>query len=71
MKTITYSRYGGPTVAGPAKVSKSVLGAREILVRIRATTVCSGDWRARSPEMPPGFWLFGRPGAGRARGDGL
>jgi NADPH:quinone reductase-like Zn-dependent oxidoreductase len=32
----------------------------EVLVAIRATTVNSGDWRARSLELPAGFGFLGR-----------
>ena len=32
----------------------------EVLIRIHATTVTTGDWRARSLEMPPGFGLLAR-----------
>jgi NADPH:quinone reductase-like Zn-dependent oxidoreductase len=31
-----------------------------VLIRTRATTVSTGDWRARSLAMPPGFGPFGR-----------
>lgn len=34
--------------------------SHELLVRVRATTVSSGDWRMRSLEMPLGFGLLGR-----------
>jgi NADPH:quinone reductase-like Zn-dependent oxidoreductase len=32
----------------------------KLLVRIRATTVTAGDYRARSLDMPSGFGLVGR-----------
>lgn len=39
---------------------KPVPRSHELLVRVRATTVSSGDWRMRSLEMPLGFGLLGR-----------
>jgi NADPH:quinone reductase-like Zn-dependent oxidoreductase len=42
-------------------VPKPAIKANEVLVRIRASTVSSGDVRARSLRFPRGFGIFGRP----------
>lgn len=60
MMAAVYRRYGGPEVVTLAEVAKPVPKPNEVLVRIRATTVNSGDWRARSLHMPAGFALLGR-----------
>jgi NADPH:quinone reductase-like Zn-dependent oxidoreductase len=60
MKAMTYSKYGGPNVVTLAEVPKPSPKPNEVLIRILATTVTSGDWRARSLRMPPGFGLLGR-----------
>lgn len=60
MKAVTYQQYGGPEVVKLDDVAKPVPKAREVLIRIHATTVTSADWRARSLKMPPGFRLLGR-----------
>ena len=60
MKAIVYRRYGPPDVVTLAEVPKPVPGDNDVLIRIRATTVTTGDWRARSLSMPRGFGLLGR-----------
>ena len=60
MRAIVYETYGPPEVLQIREVAKPVPKANEVLIRTRATTVTSGDWRARSLEMPPGFGLMGR-----------
>lgn len=60
MKAMTYRRYGGPEVVTLSVVPKPSPRPNEILIRILATTVNSGDWRARSLKLPAGFGLLGR-----------
>jgi NADPH:quinone reductase-like Zn-dependent oxidoreductase len=60
MKAMTYRKYGGPDVVTLSEVPKPSPKANEVLIRIVATTVTSGDWRARSLRLPPGFGILGR-----------
>lgn len=60
MLAAVYRQYGGPDVVTLARMPKPTPKPDEILVAIRATTVNSGDWRARSLELPAGFRLLGR-----------
>jgi NADPH:quinone reductase-like Zn-dependent oxidoreductase len=60
MQALTYRRYGPPQVVSLNTVAKPTPGDHEVLIRIEATTVTSGDMRGRSLKMPPGFGPFGR-----------
>lgn len=60
MKAIIYKRYGGPDVLEISELPKPEPKSDELLVRIHATSVTSGDVRARGLDMPSGYGLIGR-----------
>jgi len=60
MRAAVFRRYGPPEVVGVEEVATPVPKEGELLVRVRATTVSSGDARMRSFNMPGGFWLPAR-----------
>ncbi len=67
MKAAVYERYGPPEVVSIREVPTPTPGPGEVLIKVLATTVSTGDWRARSLEMPPGFGPFGRLAFGITR----
>jgi NADPH:quinone reductase-like Zn-dependent oxidoreductase len=60
MNAAVCRRYGPPDVVTIEAVELPAPGPRDVLIRVRATTVSSADWRIRSLSMPRGFAAFGR-----------
>lgn len=64
MKALTYSRFGSPRVVQVSDVETPVPNDNEVLVRVHATGVNTGDWRIRAAAFPgllaiPGRLMFG------------
>ena len=60
MKAVVATQYGSPDVLQIRDVEKPTPKPDEVLIKVRATTVTSGDWRVRSLNVPTGFGLFSR-----------
>ncbi len=64
MRAAVIERYGPPEVVQIKDVPKPVPGPNELLVRVRATTVNSGDARVRALRVPRGLSLMMRMALG-------
>ena len=61
MRAVVRTRYGTPDVLALADVEKPVPQAGEVLIRVRAASVTSGDCRIRGfADIPWAFWLPSR-----------
>ncbi|MBZ4418127.1 NAD(P)-dependent alcohol dehydrogenase [Myxococcus sp. RHSTA-1-4] len=61
MKAAVYRQYGPPEVVRIEELARPEPRENEVLIRVRASTVSSADWRVRSLKVPAGFGLFARP----------
>lgn len=61
MKAAVYRQYGPPQVVHVEEVPTPAPKDGEVLIRVRASTVSSGDARVRGLNLPRGFGVFGRP----------
>jgi len=64
MKAAVCRRYGPPDVVEIAEVPRPKVGAHDVLIKVRATTVTAADWRLRSATLPRGFGVLVRLGVG-------
>ncbi|MFZ1680470.1 MAG: NAD(P)-dependent alcohol dehydrogenase [Rhizobiaceae bacterium] len=67
MRAAVATAYGPPDVVRIVEMPKPVPGPGEMLVRIHAASVSSGDWRLRSGVVPTGFGLLIRLALGFRR----
>ena len=67
MKAYVCRRYGGPEVVELADVATPSPRHDEVLIRIHATTVSSGDSRVRALRVPRGLGLMSRLALGLRR----
>lgn len=56
MKAVVYTQYGSADVLQVKEIEKPVPGDKEVLVRVRATTVTIGDTIMRSRNIPGPAW---------------
>jgi NADPH:quinone reductase-like Zn-dependent oxidoreductase len=60
MKAVVYERYGPPEVVTLGEVARPNVGDSAVLVKVRATSVTTADWRLRASAFPGIMWLPGR-----------
>lgn len=67
MRAWVATAYGGPEGLALREVKLPLPGAGEVVIRVEATTVSSGDRRIRALDLPAGMALMGRLALGVRR----
>jgi NADPH:quinone reductase-like Zn-dependent oxidoreductase len=67
MRAAVCDGYGPPEVVRVVEVPPPTPRAGDVVVRVHATTVSSGDWRVRSLDLPRGFGPIARLALGLRR----
>lgn len=60
MKAAICTAYGPPDVVQVCEIPMPTVKSNDVLIRVFATTVASGDARVRGSRFPAGFWLPAR-----------
>ena len=60
MRAAVVTRYGAPDVVALRDVPRPAPGPRDLLIRVKATTVSSGDARVRARRVPEGMGFLMR-----------
>ena len=60
MKAVVCTQYGSPDVLQIQEVDKPTPDDNDLLIKIHATTVSSGDYSVRSFTVPAGLWIPSR-----------
>lgn len=60
MKAMVVTEYGGPDVVVQQDLPTPVPGKGEVLIKVAAAGVTTGDWRMRAAAFPGGFSVIGR-----------
>lgn len=60
MKAAICTKYGPPEVLELKEVEKPVLQDNDVLIKVKAVTITSGDSRVRGFRVPLSYWLFAR-----------
>ena len=67
MAAAVFDRFGGPDVVSVRQMAVPKVGDKEVLVRVKASTVSAADHRLRARDLPKGMGLLAGPVVGWLR----
>lgn len=67
MAAAVFDRFGGPDVVSVKQMAVPKVGDKEVLVRVKASTVSAADHRLRARDLPKGMGLLAGPVVGWLR----